>query len=322
MSSSEADGSQGSTRTESCPRCLTPRMGGVQHCPTCGLDLWAAYDATPAERPRAILPPAGVSWRRAVKIGSVTGLILAVVGTIANVSAASRFGPVTPADMALHLLIGAVIYVPAGIAIAAAVLRFRPRWGQWRVAMATALGVFLLLIAIAALMLSADQPGQSVVPSSVGSPGNGAATEETSTPDATQEPTVGPTQELTVYDQCLEAIEPLIFPIRRLDTTYSTTGLEWPDEQAWLAEARDAAFNLNIDEITSVERRCAAIVRELGSTLTTLEEARDAWGRCVVEMPPCNDEERQAAHDASRELRHRAREQLRMIDEALDALRS
>lgn len=28
-----------------CPRCQTPRVKGQRHCPGCGLDLWADYDA-------------------------------------------------------------------------------------------------------------------------------------------------------------------------------------------------------------------------------------------------------------------------------------
>ena len=28
-----------------CPRCQTPRIKGQRHCPGCGLDLWADYDA-------------------------------------------------------------------------------------------------------------------------------------------------------------------------------------------------------------------------------------------------------------------------------------
>lgn len=31
--------------TPPCPRCGTQRVAGQRHCPGCGLDLWADYDA-------------------------------------------------------------------------------------------------------------------------------------------------------------------------------------------------------------------------------------------------------------------------------------
>lgn len=162
---------------EVCPRCRTPRPPGATTCASCGLDLWtidqlaaaraAIRRSPPPSQPNT--PPSETSepgarrlqersdasrfsWRRALRIGATTGVLVFALTVVGGGFLGGGFDQ--PDDIAPGLAVAAAAYVSAAIVVASLTLRFRPDMPDGKVRNTTGVIVFFMVPALLILFIA------------------------------------------------------------------------------------------------------------------------------------------------------------------------